>query len=54
MRAGHWFGVAVTLVVVVAGFLAAGSDNPAIWALAGMALGSLVFGGISAAKQRRE
>jgi hypothetical protein len=44
MRAGHWFGVAITLTVVIAGFLASGSNNPAVWPLAGMAIGSVVMG----------
>jgi hypothetical protein len=52
MQAGHWFGIAVTLVVVVAGFVASGSNSPAIWPLAGMALGSLLFGGRAAGSQR--
>ena len=45
MKAGHWFGIAVVLAIVVAGFVASGSHNPALWPLAGMAIGSLVFGG---------
>ncbi len=52
MRAGDWFGVAITLAVVVAGFVASGNNNPAVWPLAGMALGSLLFGGRLAATQR--
>ena len=45
MRAGHWFGVAITLAILVAGLIASGSRNPAIWPLAGMAAGSVLFGG---------
>ena len=52
MRAGHWFGVAITLAIVVAGFIASGSDNPAIWPLAGMAAGSVLIGGRTVTSQR--
>jgi hypothetical protein len=52
MRAGHWLGIAVVLAVVVAGFLSSGSNNPVVWPLAGMALGSLIFGRRSAVSQR--
>jgi hypothetical protein len=54
IKAGRWFGVAVILVVVIAGFMASGWNNPVIWPLAGMALGSLIFAGRWGAGRRRE
>jgi len=50
--AGHWFDVAITLELVVAGLVTSGSSNPAIWHLAGTALGSFLFGGRAVASQR--
>lgn len=46
-NAWHWFGVAITLAVVTAGLLSSGTSghNPVVWTLAGMGLGSLLFGG---------
>ena len=53
MRAGHWFGVAVVLAIVIASLISSGGgNNPAIWPLAGMATGSLIFAGRRVASQR--
>jgi hypothetical protein len=53
MRAAHWLWVTLVLVLVIAGFLSSGrGNNPVVWPLAGMALGSFIFGGRKAASAR--